>query len=145
MWKLYTSLLLYLAFETENDIRTRQISVTASVISGMMALGLRWWMEELRWNTDGILFLCKAAAPGMVILLIGKITRQAIGYGDGILMLVCGLYLGGKTAVLLFMTGLFCLFPISLLLLLSGKAKREEELPFAPFLLAAFMIWIGLG
>lgn len=142
MWKLYVSLLLYLAYETRSDIRSREISVKAGLLSSMAAVILRIVMGELRWNTDGAVFLFQAVIPGVLLLLAGKITRQAIGYGDGILMVVCGFYLGGRMAGLLFLTGLFCLFPVSLLLLLSGKVKREQELPFAPFLLMAYMIWI---
>lgn len=142
MWKLYTSLLVYLACETGSDIRNREVSVIAGIGSSVWAVILRMAMGELRWNVNGAAFLCKAVIPGILLLLAGRITRQAIGYGDGILILVCGFYLGGRTAGLLFLTGLFCLFPVSLVLLISGKAKREQELPFAPFLLTAYMIWI---
>ena len=46
------------------------------------------------------------------------------------------------TAILPFMSGLFLMFPVSLILLLSGKADRRAELPFAPFLLAAYLCWL---
>lgn len=87
-------------------------------------------------------FLLTAILPGGVLLLIGKITRQEVGYGDGILLLVCGLCLGGKETIFLFVSGLFLMFPISLVLLLSGHTDRRAELPFAPFLLASYLFWL---
>ena len=142
MWKLYVWLLGYLSVETGSDIRKKEISVISSFICGSAALLLRFAMGLLRPQADAVQFLLTAILPGCVLLLIGKITRQEIGYGDGILLLVCGLCLGGKNAILLFMSGLFLMFPVSLILLLSGKSDRMAELPFAPFLLAAYLCWL---
>ena len=139
MWKIYVWLLGYLSVETGSDIRKKEISVISSFICGSAALLLRIVMGLLRPQADAVQFLLTAILPGCVLLLIGKITRQEIGYGDGILLLVCGLCLGGKNAILLFVSGLFLMFPVSLILLLSGKADRRAELPFAPFLLAAYL------
>lgn len=42
--------------------------------------------------------------PGMFLLASAYATRQAIGYGDGLAVCVCGLYLGmGQTFAMLFM------------------------------------------
>lgn len=142
MWKLYVCLLGYLSVETGSDIRKKEISVIRSVICGSVVLLLRIAMGLLRLQTDAVQFLLTAILPGCILLMTGKLTRQEVGYGDGILLLVCGLCLGGKNAILLFVSGLFLMFPVSLILLLSGKADRRAELPFAPFLLAAYLGWL---
>lgn len=142
MWRLYTGLLGYLAIETRNDIRSREISMATAGISGILALLLRIWTGSLTGDLKGLADLAVSVMPGIVLLAAGKVTRQAIGYGDGILLLICGLYLGGRMALVIFVTGLFFLFPVSLILLLSGKVKKEDELPFAPFLLLAYLVWL---
>ena len=128
--------------ETGSDIRKKEISVISSFICGSAALLLRIAMGLLRPQADAVQFLLTAILPGGVLLLIGKITRQEVGYGDGILLLVCGLCLGGKETIFLFVSGLFLMFPISLVLLLSGHTDRRAELPFAPFLLASYLFWL---
>ena len=142
MWKLYVCLLGYLSVETGSDIRKKEISVTRSVLCGVIAFLLRTGMEMSGLQAGTVQFLLTAILPGGVLLLIGKITRQEIGYGDGILLLVCGLCLGGKETIFLFVSGLFLMFPISLVLLLSGHTDRRAELPFAPFLLASYLFWL---
>ena len=142
MWKIYVWLLGYLSVETGSDIRKKEISVIRSVICGSAVLLLQIVMGLLRLQADAVQFLLTAILPGCVLLLIGKITRQEIGYGDGILLLVCGLCLGGKETIFLFVSGLFLMFPISLVLLLSGHTDRRAELPFAPFLLASYLFWL---
>ena len=142
MWKLYVCLLGYLSVETGSDIRKKEISVTRSVLCGVIAFLLRTGMGMPGLQADTVQFLLTAILPGGVLLLIGKITRQEVGYGDGILLLVCGLCLGGKETIFLFVSGLFLMFPISLVLLLSGHTDRRAELPFAPFLLASYLFWL---
>ena len=99
MWKIYVWLLGYLSVETGSDIRKKEISVISSFICGSVALLLRIAMGLLRPQADAVQFLLTAILPGCVLLLIGKITRQEIGYGDGILLLVCGLCLGDRKSV----------------------------------------------
>lgn len=142
MWKLYVCLLAYLALETRNDIRNREISVRNGAIAIVAACALRIGMRGLNWNSEAIIFLFWAVIPAGLLFLAGKVTRQAIGYGDAILILVCGFYLGGRTAGALFVSGLFCMFPAALMMLIFGKASRKAELPFAPFLLGAYLIWM---
>lgn len=143
MWKLYVCLLGYLGLESDGDIHRKQISVIRSVFLGIVACMMRGWMGQPDPGLESLRFLAGAMLPGGILLIIAKITRQAVGYGDGILLTVCGLCLGGKIAVLLFVTGLWLLFPVSMVLLLSGRAGRRDELPFAPFLLAAYLLWLA--
>ena len=155
---LYAALLIYLAIETQRDIRHGEISlknttgfiVTALLVrTGMTVMSLISHTLSVRNGMDigikSVIFLLGALLPGGLLLLCGRITRQAIGYGDGLLLLICGIYLGGKTAGILFMTGLFFLFPMSLCLLISGKAGRKTQIPFAPFLLASYLLWLIQG
>ena len=106
-------------------------------------LGIRLVTGNITIKSIG--FLLTALAPGIFLLALGLVTRQAIGYGDGLMLLVCGLCLGGKTAGVLLITGMFLICPISLYLLLFKRAKRDTQLPFAPFLLGAYLTWLATG
>ena len=149
MQSVYMALLVYLAIESHRDIKEREISVKNTIWFAVIAMLQKAGMHIFQ-STDmtagaAMVNLLVALLPGVLLLLTGRITRQAIGYGDGMLLLVCGLYLGGKEAGVLFVTGLLILFPISLVLLISGHAKRKTQLPFAPCLLATYLLWLLLN
>lgn len=149
MQSVYMALLVYLAIESHRDIKEREISVKNTIWFAIIAIlqkaGMCIFQSIDMTAGAAVLSLLMALLPGVLLLLLSRITRQAIGYGDGLLLLVCGLYLGGKEAGVLFVTGLLILFPISLGLLISGHAKRKTQLPFAPCLLAAYLLWLLLN
>ncbi|NLO25178.1 MAG: prepilin peptidase [Clostridiales bacterium] len=74
------------------------------------------------------------AAGGGILLAIAVISRGGMGGGDVKLMAVAGLFLGWRlTLAALFMsfvTGGF----FGILMLLTGKKKRKDTVPFGPFL-----------
>lgn len=146
MQSVYMALLVYLAIESHRDIKEREISVKNTIWFAVIAMIQKAGMYIFQSTdmTAGVVVLNLLAAllPGAGLLLLGRITRQSIGYGDGLLLLICGLYLGGKEACVLFVTGLLVLFPVSLGLLISGQAQRKTQLPFAPCLLAAYLLWL---
>ena len=80
--------------------------------------------------------------PGIVILLFGKVSGEQIGYGDGAVILVTGLFLTGRENIGLFLTGLFLAAVFVIGLFFIGKLKRRMSLPFLPFLLAGFIVRI---
>lgn len=102
MESLYIVLLIYLVIESRRDIRKKEISVKNTAGFAIAALLLRVGNLGIRLVTGNITiksigFLLTALAPGIFLLALGLVTRQAIGYGDGLMLLVCGLCLGGKT------------------------------------------------
>ena len=66
-------------------------------------------------------------------------SRGAIGRGDGYLLCVAGVYLGIAGTLSLLSGALFLCAIWSLLLLAIKKAGKKTEIPFVPFLLAAYV------
>ena len=72
-------------------------------IYSLWILFLMFVDKEKIWQAFG------GILPGMFLLTSAYATRQAIGYGDGLAVCVCGLYLGmGQTFAMLFYALLFC-------------------------------------
>ena len=74
------------------------------------------------------------AVVGLLFLAIGKVTGEALGYGDGVLIGILGIYLGiwdllGLLATTFFLTALF-----AAAVLVISKFKRKSAFPFVPFL-----------
>ncbi|MBO4901803.1 MAG: prepilin peptidase [Lachnospiraceae bacterium] len=129
-------ILILLSVCTYTDIRKREISGSLCLlffVLGFLYRGIcgHWWMGVL----EGILRLL----PGLLVLFLHVLKKNWIGTGDGILLLTAG-YMAGAEAIL--RTALLA-FVISGLagaaLLIAKRKNKTDTLPFAPFLLGAFV------
>lgn len=91
-----------------------------------------------------VLLSCLAGTlPGIFLLTVGWATGQEVGYGDGIVLLVIGIYLGFSAGISIFLTALLLITPVSLFYIACKKAGRRKKLPFIPFLLAGYLLWLA--
>lgn len=77
---------------------------------------------------------------GLALILVSMVTRGSVGLGDGILLVVTGVYLGGSRNLELFMIGLLLAALWSLGLMVVKKKKGKEEIAFVPFLLISYLL-----
>lgn len=82
---------------------------------------------------------------GIAMILVSFITRGNVGIGDGMLLLVTGVYLGGYGNLQLLMTGLLLAALWALGLLMLKKKKGKDEIAFAPFLLLSYFVLLFRG
>lgn len=115
------------------DIRCRRLPLVITVIGG--ACGLLCSLLGGRAPIGIVLGLI----PGIVALLIGKVTREAIGYGDGLLLCAMGTYLSCSQLLSVCMVACTLAGIIALGMLVIGRKSGKSELPFVPFL------WLGYG
>lgn len=80
-----------------------------------------------------------ALLPGAGFFLLGFITREKVGYGDGWTLLMIGLFVGAYRCFLILLVGLMVESAVAMVLLAIRKVKRDREIPFLPFLL------LGMG
>lgn len=116
------------------DLREKEIPVWVTILGGILGLILSVFEERT------MLDMVYAFLPGIFCLFFAKISREAIGYGDGILL--CGLgcmysiekllsicmiasVLGGITALVLF---------------IFFHKKGNYEIPFVPFLFLGWLV-----
>ncbi len=109
------------------DVKERQIPIVWVVGCGIVAVVYLMMGEKIN-----IVFLIQSMMPGMLLLLCALLTKESIGYGDGVVVLLLGLWCGGLFAALaagiaLFLTGFYAVF------LLLKRCKKT--IPFLPFLL----------
>lgn len=134
---IYGTLLLYLLCAAAQDIRTKQVSVKWAKVIGVV--GIVYWMV---FRQTGFLEWFLGVIPGLGMLFLGAVSRESVGYGDGIIACICGLFLGfwGCMQVLVF--GLFLSGPVSLFLIASGRAKRRTRIAFIPFFMLGYLAWL---
>ena len=127
---------------------------TVSRIVAMVILtGLSFMDYKIRKVPRDVLLLCMAGTVlyqavtqnidwmvslgggliGMIFIGISKITREAIGYGDSLAILILGIYLGvwGLLEVLL-----GCV---------TMRRKKSLAFPFYPFLTVGYLFGVCIG
>ena len=112
----------------------------AGLLGGAMGAVNSVLVGEASVINAGMAFL-----PGVVALLLAYITREQIGYGDGLLLLAMGGCVGLRQTVIIVGLALGASFLVSVVLVLLKKAERTQKLPFVPFLFVGWMIAWGGG
>jgi leader peptidase (prepilin peptidase)/N-methyltransferase len=133
------TILLFLALCTYFDVRSKQIPVKLILVFGFIIGGI--FLIGRYFNNDDILW---RILPGIFLLLISFVTNQAMGYGDGLVILLIGLLLEININMTFIMMALLLSAVASLIILILKKGNRNTRLPFMPFLLTAWgvtMIW----
>ncbi len=122
--------LLWLAVQDKKHLSiTRRGLLIASVILLIAGcFGIADWPSRLG-----------GAAFGVILLLFGVFSKEAIGFADGVIILVCGAAFGlYETATLCFFAALYAGCCSAVLLLLK-KAGKRSRIPFLPFVLLGYL------
>jgi len=146
-----STLLFYLAAAAVKDIRQRKVSMQTVICFSAAAILLKITAAALQ--TDGAasspaeLFagIAGGMMPGLFLSAAAYITRQAVGYGDGAALMVCGMYDGFQGSVLILTGALFFSAAAALYFVAVKKAGLKKEIPFVPCLLFGYVIRLGFG
>ena len=132
-------LMVGLGFLALEDIKTHKIRSMSIIVFALVGAILSFlngnWFD---WR------LILGFIPGIIVLFLGLLTKETIGYGDGLVVLALGCYLNifeiiGLSMLALTLAGLAAVF----LIVVYHKGKKEL-LPFVPFLFVAHLIVILL-
>lgn len=128
------SVLAVLGICSYEDMKSRRIH--AGWLAVFAGAGILLQIFEGKWNMVEILL---AILPGLFVLLLAFVTRGGIGEGDGILLMIIGIFLGGAGVLRIFIYALFLAGGYALFLFFIKKKGRKYEIAFVPFLLLAFL------
>ena len=131
MWREYCMVLL-LVWNSWLDLRRHEISLPGLGIFG--AAGL---LANLLLKYQTGMELAAGIGVGIFVLAAAVVTKGAVGFGDGLLLCVTGIYLGGTDNLRLLMGGLILCALVLGAGLLLGKARWKQQFPFVPFLCLA--------
>lgn len=85
------------------------------------------------------LLLAAGGAVGILFLLISRMTGESLGYGDSILILIMGTFIGFWNLLYLLMTAFFAAAFFSIVMMIRNRFNRKSSFPFVPFLTAAYI------
>lgn len=120
------------------DWRRKEISAAVVVLFGAFGFGLSVF-------ADGRSFMQVFAGmvPGAVLAALSEASRGQIGMGDGFLILAAGCYFGFWEICGIFFLGSLLAGLTGIFLLLFLGRKRNDRLPFAPFVLFSYILWLA--
>ena len=133
-------LLCILGISAYQDCRSKTVCFPFLAASGLLG---------------GIFLLCSDPGNGMdmllgagiggIVLLLSFITRESIGRGDGLMLMVSGVFLGAEKNLELFFAALLLCGMAALFLIVMKRKERTCRIPLAPYLLAGylFVLWGG--
>lgn len=116
------------------DFKFKEIPLWFSLLGG--GVGIVFCIIENRSWTSLLL----ACVPGVISLIFSWITREVIGYGDGIVFVVMGTYMSFSQLVSIGMIAFGIAGMVSLILLVVYKKNGKEQIPFIPFLAVGYGI-----
>jgi len=123
MWRIVSKIWVsvHLLLLSVEDIKEQQLFMPA-----ILELGLSGWIYALNTNHT------PALTPGLFLLIVGHLTKEQIGYGDAFLVLALGMWMTDIQILLILIVGM--IFSI-----VFAVCFRKKELPFVPFLTAAYL------
>lgn len=82
--------------------------------------------------------------PGVAFWLLSLLTAEKVGYGDGWILVMIGLFTGLRRCFLILLVGLMAESAVVLILLAVRKISTDREVPFVPFLLMGMgvVMWL---
>lgn len=117
------------------DIRQRRIY--KSVVWGYLFLTLLGHVRNGTLSPETVL---GGMVPGILCLMISWISRQGLGYGDSLLIAVCGISIGEKICAGLVLAAFFWSGIWALFLFRFARTNRKREMPFMPFLMLGMLV-----
>lgn len=124
---------VFLLFNSMRDIRERRIWLYPTLF--MLAAGL---IRAAAFGEAGSAEILADGCPGLLFLSVSVMTRGTAGFGDGLVILACGIWSGAAAAWGMLLSALLLVFAI---LPLSVPEGAKAEVPFVPFLLAGYLLW----
>lgn len=82
--------------------------------------------------------------PGIIMIVISFISHEKIGYGDSISIALMGILYKYEMVLSVCAVGFGIIFLAGLIMMITGKAKLSDRLPFMPFLMVG-NIWVVLA
>lgn len=119
------------------DIRKKELPLMILITGFLAALGIETW--HVCKGLETVSGIAESLLPGVFFLLLSFCTREKVGYGDGIMLIILGLFLGFFRCFLILCVGLIFLSGFALILMVFRKVGRNSRLPMVPFLA------IGMG
>ena len=134
MWQ-EAALFLVLTLLAYQDYREKKVNLFILLISG--AAGTLAQAIAGQYTAGNLI---AGIGVGVAVCLFSGVTRGKIGMGDGLVIVLCGIFLGFERNIMLCMAAIYLAGAAALLLFLMKKRGRNYRMPFVPFLWVSYVV-----
>lgn len=110
------------------DLKSRRIGTVWLFVFAVEGVFL-WFMER----THSMFEIVPAVSTGLFVLLLSFITKGSIGEGDGLLLMIIGIFLGGAYTFRIFLYALLLSGSYAVFLSMIRKRTENMRLPLSHF------------
>ena len=137
-------LILFMIICAISDIRTKSIDIR--IFIAMYIVEFIWYMYANAFGIHlEIASLMIGASLGIFLIIISKISRGAIGIGDGMFFIASGIACGSYRSIYMFICTMTLSAICSLFIIMWGifqkKSMRGKQMPLIPLTIPAY-IWM---
>lgn len=132
--------LMYISVLAIMDFRYRKLPLKF-LLSGLFIAAAGWSCG--RDISPGL--LAAGGCAGIIFLLISRVSGEAFGYGDSILILITGLFIGFWDLLYLLLGAFSIAAVFSAVMMIRRHFNRKSSFPFVPFLAAAYIGGMFIG
>lgn len=125
---------IFLLINTGCDLKRKEIPLWSILIFGGIGIILVFFRDtaELMSYIGGLL-------TGLLVIGTAAATKETVGYGDGMIVAVCGIYLGFFRTFFVLFYGLLLCAVVSAVLVVMKKRTGKTRVPFLPYLLFGYV------
>lgn len=124
---------IFLGVGTIYDIRYKQIPDIWFILFGSLAaVGLVSDMCNHQWNS------LLGSIPGLFFLLLSKASREQLGYGDSLALVIIGAMGSPGDIIYIIMFSFILAAVISGIIFLFKRVNKNYSIPFFPVMLLAY-------
>lgn len=127
-------LLIFMAVAAYQDWKEKEINVFLLLVAAFAGIALQAGVQK-----ESILNVLPGVFVGIVVLLLAWLTGGSVGLGDGLMLIVTGIYLKFWGNINLLMMALAMAGGVALFMIAVKKKGRNYRLPFVPFMLVAYL------
>lgn len=137
MWEAakVLTIIVFLGLCCIQDIREEKLSLKMLIASGILFFMLSFMFEDMTAKER----ICNIL-PGIVASLLAFMTKEQIGYGDAVCLIILGSVVSGEKLLGTVTGGMILFSIIGIIRMIRKKADRKTTMPFLPFLTAG-MLW----
>lgn len=117
------------------DLKCRRISGSMLILGSALAAGYIVFAGRdcVRLAMGGLLV-------GFIFVLVSKVTREQLGYGDSWLLCILGVYLGIWNLLELLFTAWMAVALAAIIALATHRCRRGTTLPMVPFIAVGYAV-----
>ncbi len=122
------------------DVKKKRLPLLLLLSGGFFIIAQSFCDRDI-----SVISLAAGGMTGVLFLFVSMITKEAFGYGDSILILIMGTFLGFWDILYLLMGAFLMAAVFSAVMLIKTRFDRKASFPFVPFLTIAYIGGMLLG